>query len=98
MPWRLSRNEEQWEGMPDGPLAANSPGLQRDLATHGMGIVGLDERLAQKSVEQGLLKRVLPDWDLPTVTIWCVTPGRRLLPARTLAFIEMLRSVLGKAG
>ena len=98
MPWRLSRNEEQWEGMPDGPLAANSPGLQRDLATHGMGIVGLDERLAQKWIEQGLLERVLPDWSLPTVTVWCVTPGRRLLPARTLAFIEMLRSVLGKAG
>ena len=94
LPWRLSRGAEQWEGMPDGPLAANSPRLQRDLARHGMGIVGIDDRFAQNWVEQGLLKRVLPEWTLPTVTIWCVTPGRRLLPARTTAFIEMLRAAL----
>lgn len=94
LPWRLSRGAEQWEGMPDGPLAANSPRLQRDLARHGMGIVGIDDRFAQNWVEQGLLKRVLPEWALPTVTIWCVTPGRRLLPARTTAFIEMLRAAL----
>lgn len=94
VPWRLSRGTEQWEGMPSGPLAANSPGLQRDLATHGLGIVGLVDRFADKWVEQGLLKRVLPDWALPTMTLWCVTPGRRLLPARTLAFIELLRASL----
>lgn len=96
LPWRLSRGAEHWEGMPDGPLAANSPRLQRDLARHGMGIVGIDDRFAQNWVEQGLLKRVLPEWALPTVTIWCVTPGRRLLPARTTAFIEMLRAALAK--
>jgi DNA-binding transcriptional LysR family regulator len=96
VPWRLTRGAELWEGLPNGPLAANSPGLQRDLAAHGMGIVGLAERFAVKWVEQGLLKRVLPEWALPTVTIWCVTPGRRLLPARTLAFIDMLRSTLAK--
>ena len=96
LPWRLSRGAEQWEGMPDGPLAANSPRLQRDLARHGMGIVGIDDRFAQNWVEQGLLERVLPEWALPAVTIWCVTPGRRLLPARTTAFIDMLRAALGK--
>ena len=96
LPWRLSRGAEQWEGMPDGPLAANSPRLQRDLARHGMGIVGIDDRFAQNWVEQGLLERVLPEWALPAVTIWCVTPGRRLLPVRTTAFIEMLRVALGK--
>ena len=96
LPWRLSRGAEQWEGMPDGPLAANSPRLQRDLARHGMGIVGIDDRFAQNWVEQGLLERVLPEWALPAVTIWCVTPGRRLLPARTTAFIDMLRAALAK--
>ena len=98
LPWRLTRGMENWEGMPDGPLAANSPRLQRELAGHGMGIVGIDSRFAQTWVDQGLLQRVLPDWSLPTVTIWCVTPGRRLLPARTSAFIEMLRGALAKGG
>jgi len=93
-PWRLSRGSETWEGLPDGPLAANSPRLQRDLAMHGMGIAGLGEQFVSAALAQGLLKRVLPDWQLPTVTVWCVTPGRRLLPARTLAFIEMLKGAL----
>ena len=94
VPWRLSRGSEHWEGLPDGPLAANSPSLQRNLAVHGMGIAGLDDHFASKRVEQGLLKRVLPDWELPAMTLWCVTPGRRLLPVRTTAFIEMLRTAL----
>ena len=97
LPWRLSCGTDYWEGLPDGPLAANSPSLQRDLAAHGMGIVALDERFAGKLVEQGRLRRVLPEWCLPTVTLWCVTPGRRLLPARTSAFIDMLRTSLAAA-
>lgn len=96
LPWRLSRGEETWEGLPNGPLAVNSPSLQRDLAAHGMGIVALDQRFAGKMLEQGLLQRVLPEWCLPTVTLWCVTPGRRLIPARTTAFIEMLRNALAR--
>ena len=98
MPWRLSRGTDYWEGLPSGPLAANSLALQRNLAAHGMGIVGLSERFAGQWVEQGLLKRVLPEWRLPTVTVWAVTPGRRLLPARTLAFIDMLKQALTDDG
>jgi DNA-binding transcriptional LysR family regulator len=94
LPWRLARGTEAWEGVPDGPLAANSPGLQRDLAAHGMGIVALDDRFAAGWVAAGRLVRVLPEWCLPTVTLWCVTPGRRLIPARTSAFIDMLRASL----
>ena len=84
----MGRNAERTVG-------ANSRSLQRDLAAHGLGIVGLADRFAAKWVEQGMLQRVLPEWRLPTVTIWCVTPGRRLLPVRTTAFIEMLRTAKG---
>ena len=94
LPWRMSRGTDYWEGVPNGPLAANSPGLQRELATHGMGIVALDDRFARKWVAQGLLTRVLPEWSLPIITLWCVTPGRRLIPARTRAFIDLLRTSL----
>lgn len=36
--WRLTRKDETWDGLPPGPLAANSVALLRDLATHGLGI------------------------------------------------------------
>lgn len=92
IPWQLSRDSAKWEFVPSGGLATNSQALQRDLSIHGLGIVGLPERFAAQWVAQGLLLRILPEWRLPTVTLWCVTPGKRLLPARTLGFIDMLKA------
>ncbi|MFT0850169.1 LysR substrate-binding domain-containing protein [Achromobacter sp. F4_2707] len=92
--WRLTRENERWEGVPSNILLANSLGLQQELAAQGLGIVGLSDRYAQPMVEQGKLQPVLPQWRLPDIIIWCVTPGRRLLPQRTLVFIELLKEVL----
>ena len=94
--WRLSTGKDHWEGLPLNILSANSVGLHQELAAQGLGIVGLSERFAQSLVEQGRLVRVLPDWRLPETIIWCVTPGRRLLPQRTLAFVDLLREVLAE--
>jgi len=95
-PWQLSRGSERWAGAPTGPLAVNSVGLQRELASHGLGIVGLSERYAASFVQRGLLERVLPDWRLPSMTVWAVTPGRRLQPTRVSAFVEMLKAALAE--
>lgn len=97
LPWVLEHNGDRWEGLPVGPLAANSIGLQTALAVRGLGIAALSTRVARPYIEQRRLERVLPDWRLPTMTVWCVTPGRRLLPTRTTAFIEMLRAALADA-
>lgn len=92
--WRLSRGDARWEGLPRQLLSANSVGLQQALCVQGLGIVSLSDSFAAGLVQKGELERVLPDWRLPTATVWCVTSGRRLLPQRTLAFIEVLKSVL----
>lgn len=89
-PWRLEHGAERWEGLPQGTVSANSMGLLRDLAALGTGVAALSERIALPLVAQGILERVLPDWRLPTMTVWAVTPGRRLLPTRVTAFITML--------
>lgn len=94
--WKLTHDNERWEGVPLNVLSANSLGLQQELAAQGLGIVGLSERYAQLMVEQGKLERILPEWSLPDTIVWCVTPGRRLLPQRTLAFIDLLKEVLAE--
>ena len=94
LPWLLSRGEERWQGTPTGPVALNSIGLQRSLLLHGMGISEMSNRLAAPLIEQGLIGRVLPDWSLPSMTVWGVTAGRRLLPTRTAAFLGMLEAKL----
>ncbi|HWL29514.1 MAG TPA: LysR family transcriptional regulator [Burkholderiaceae bacterium] len=93
-PWKLTRGNDHWEGVPAQTLSSNSMGLQQALSVQGLGIVGLSGGFAAGPVKQGALQRVLPDWSLPPVTVWCVTPGRKLLPQRTLAFIELFKSVL----
>jgi DNA-binding transcriptional LysR family regulator len=93
-PWRLSRGSERWEGLPVRTLSANSMGLQQALSVQGLGVVGLSGRFAEALIKQGVIERILPDWDLPPTTVWCVTPGRRLLPQRTIVFIELLKAVL----
>lgn len=56
--------------------------------------VGLSTRIAASAVADGLLLPVLPDWQLPTTTVWAVMPSRRLIPARTRVFLEALQHVL----
>lgn len=92
--WRLSSGNARWEGLPVHQLCANSIGLQQALAANGLGVVGLSATFARMLVKQGQLVRILPEWELPPTVVWCVTPGRRLLPQRTLAFIETLKAVL----
>jgi DNA-binding transcriptional LysR family regulator len=95
-PWVLSRGAERWQGIPNGPLAANSPRLQRDFAERGAGIAALGDVLAHQFIATGQLRRVLPEWSLPASSLWCLTPGRRLLPTRTTAFIEMLQAMMAR--
>jgi DNA-binding transcriptional LysR family regulator len=37
----------------------------------------------------------MADWCLPANTAWAVFPGRRLMPAKTRAFLDMLQAALG---
>jgi DNA-binding transcriptional LysR family regulator len=96
-PWRLERDgehgSERREHVADGPVLCNSPRLARELAIDGMGIAALPADYAVHTwVEQGVLRRVLPDWWLPTAGLWAVMPGRRLMPARTAVFVDMLKA------
>jgi len=95
LPWQLGRGAERRDWTPHGPVLCNSPRLQRELAVHGAGIAFLPvDYMLQSLVEQGRLVRVLPDWELPSVGVWAMMPGRRLMPARTRVFVDMLKAHL----
>lgn len=95
-PWLLRRGEETWAGTPSARISANSPELLVRLARQGLGIVAAPEDYARSYVEARALARILPDWELPPATAWAVYPGRRLMPAKTRVFIELLETRLGK--
>lgn len=93
--WTLLRGEERWEGVPPGRSSANSPELQLGLARAGAGIVAVPDYIAALDVRHGRLRRVLPHWCLPSLPVWAVFPGRKLMPARTRVFIDMLLVAMG---
>lgn len=92
--WTLLKGDERWLGMPPSTFAANSPGLLVRMASAGCGIVAVHDRFALARVNSGELQRVLPTWSLPEDPAWAVLAGRRLMPAKTRAFIEMLQVAL----
>jgi len=97
--WTLINGSQRWEGVPPGRATANSPELLIQLAVAGSGIAAAPELFAAPRVREGKLRRVLPAWSLPSHTAWAVFPGRRLMPAKTRAFIDMLEiAMVGVAG
>ncbi|MBR0568112.1 LysR family transcriptional regulator [Azoarcus sp. L1K30] len=92
--WTLQRGEERLQIMPAGRITANSPELLIRMARAGAGIAAVPDYFAAPYLRRGELRRVLPDWCLPSNTVWAVFPGRRLMPAKTRAFIDMLISAL----
>ena len=73
-------------------LMANSPELLTRMAVTGLGIATCTTPFATPLVARGQLVRVLPDWSFPAVTGWAVFPGRRLMPAKTRVFLDMLEA------
>jgi DNA-binding transcriptional LysR family regulator len=90
LPWTLIRGEARWEGDPPSRADANSPELLMRMALAGAGIAIIHDHLALPYVARGELVRVLPRWNTPPVSAWAVFPGRRLMPARTRAFVDAL--------
>ena len=96
--WHLLRGKTEWERELPARMIANSPELLVRMACTGIGIAASTELFAQSFLESGQLVRVLPEWSFPTVTGWAVFPGRRLMPAKTRVFLDMLESLGGPVG
>lgn len=94
--WSLSHGDQHWQGLAGGRASANSPELLMKLAVAGAGIAAVPEYFAFADVRSGLLQRVLPDWSMPSQTAWAVFHDRKLMPAKTRVFIDMLQTALAR--
>jgi len=97
MPWTLQRGKVKWERELRARLSANSPELLARIACSGVGIAASSDLFAGAYLERGELVRVLPEWEMPTATGWAVFPGRRLMPAKTRVFLDMMEEMFCKA-
>lgn len=96
-PWILTRGKTRWERELPARMTANSPDLLARMACTGAGIAASSTRFANPPLEKGQLVRVLPEWELPSVTGWAVFPGRRLMAAKTRAFLDLMEEMCCEA-
>ena len=98
VPWVLTRGKQRWERRLQARLTANSPELLARIASRGAGIAGSSQTFAAPYLKTGELVRVLPEWDLPLASGWAVFPGRRLMPAKTRAFLDLMEETCREKG
>ncbi len=94
--WTLLRGKTRWERELPVRLLGNSPEMIVRMASNGVGIGASTEAIAAPFLQAGTLVRVLPEWAFPEVTGWAVFPGRRLMPAKTRVFLDMLEEAFDR--
>ena len=67
--------------------------MYRSFAVLGQGIALLAEGVVADDVAEGRLRRILPRWHGSPIPVYALTETR-LLPAKTLRFIEFLQERL----
>jgi DNA-binding transcriptional LysR family regulator len=95
-PWLLRRGKTQWQRDLSACLTVNSPEMLTRMACSGAGIAVSSDFFTAPHVAKGELVRVLCEWELPGATGWAVFPGRRLMPAKTRAFLDIMEEMLGR--
>lgn len=94
-PWEFERDGEIVRVDPSGPLLVQvgaATDLAVDAAIAGTGIIYLFEDWLRPYLEDGALEPVLEPWWQGFSGPFLYYPGRRLLPAPLLAFIDFIKS------
>ena len=80
----------------DMPVALQSASFDvlYRAALDGAGVAALSTALVAPHLENGALVHLLPDWVFGRFTIYAALPSRKLLPARTRAFLDFVSQPL----
>lgn len=91
-PWRLRDASGAGAGIELRPrLLLSDPEAACRVARMGLGVTLVSMAHALPYLDDGSLARVLPGWYVDTGAVCVYYPARRLLPAKTRAFVEALR-------
>lgn len=90
--WEFARRGESMQIDAPGTLTLDESGLMLDAALAGAGLTFLAEQAVAEHVKAGRLIAVLGDWTPPYPGLCLYFAGRRHIPARLRAFIDLIRA------
>lgn len=94
--WRLEGPGGSFVFKPQSSLQTNSSEIVREAVLTGLGIGFRSTWDIANELKLGTLTRVLPEYGgSPDVNIYCVYPGRRLVPPKVRAFVDYFAGVFG---
>ncbi len=91
--WEFSRRGENVEIDVPGPLILDDSGLMLDAVLEGAGVAYLSDFAAREHVTAGRLVQVLDDWTPPFDGVCLYYSGRRHVPAKLRALIDLVRTL-----
>jgi len=96
--FELRNEQRRAEVSVTGAITVTSSSMQLELACAGVGAILYTERFCEDAVRAGRLVRLLPGWSSAPAPVSVVTPSRRLLPRKTVLFLEHLLATVGVDG
>lgn len=78
-----------------GFLRSNNLSALLTAVRKGMGVAILPWYVAHRSVQDGAVRTLLPDWSLPAQEVHAVYPSPSLVPAKVTRFVEWLQGHFG---
>lgn len=88
----VSRADVTYQLQPKARLNINDVLACKEAALSGLGITMIPALIAEEDVKNKKLIRVLPDYKLPTATLFALYPSRQWMPAKLKVFLEYLES------
>jgi DNA-binding transcriptional LysR family regulator len=74
----------------NGRLVVTFNEIRLAAAVAGLGLVSMTAGAARKGISEGLLVRVLADWDMGEVELHAVFPARKAAKPSACAFVDLL--------
>ena len=81
---------------PKGRIVCDDMSAVLAAVRAGAGVGLLPTFLAADDVARGTLVRLLPQWDVPSGTLWLVSPHTRHVPRKVTAFRDFLTDALAR--
>jgi DNA-binding transcriptional LysR family regulator len=94
--WRFTKNGQSASVRPSGPLRVNNGDAMMPALIAGTGLGILPEFILRDALAAGQLKRLLPDWSLPSGAVYWVTPPGGPRPKRLEVLADFLVEKLSR--
>lgn len=79
----------------NGPVSANNGEILKSAAVEGLGIALEPTFIVGPEIKVGRLRLVLPDYEVPGITINAIYPSRRHLSTKVRTFVDFLAGYFG---